>query len=810
MRILIACISLLFSCHLSAQLNPSILYVDGKTNHLNSVSIKSTGFTPTVISHPLVGSDSLSIYPIGGNDYSLNYQGPSDFLGDAKMVIEYYEPSPIPGINTPNYVEVHFRIEKSLIVTQDDYLLVSSDTATYDILANDSSSDGALTLEHLGAMDGGTAIISSNKIDFVLSPGKTNGFVRYFVSDSTDNIQSGLAYFTRQDETAQTAKSLYVDNKSSIYLHLSSENYELDTNPQKGYIENINNSHIWKYDPYDILTGVDSFSFSTPQGGREGFNIEILNKSSNASFVVDDEYFAATNDLISFNVFDNDYRNDLQIFEHSPELLYNGNGQFSYTPPADFSGDKNFYYKIFTPLGFHTGEILIHIDDFGPSDDVDYRFEVLKDHDLTFRHSSPIDDYTFELLVAPSNGQVLILDDQGQEVLECDTITRDNTIIYLPYDGFSGLDEFDLEYCTTSGVCDIVKVDINVLDSNYDACLCINSCVYPGDNNDDGVVDMKDLIDLGLNLGEAGYDRTNDFPLFWTGQESSDWGYTQMSSSIDLKCGDSDGNGFIDSDDITEISDNYGQMHNMRSDVVGSTSNVPIYFIPPAGPIDSGEWLILDIAIGTGNLPALDFYGSSFTFNFDPSLVDSASVEFITKENSWLTYESPVQSMFVVPQDGQIDIGVTRITNNSADGLGIIGQLKFIVEDEVVGFKRSQIEDVLNLKMTNIISSNEYGEFSIHKDFERDIVINYGDRVEEQLIYNSVQLYPNPSTGIVNIHSSKYGISNIEITDVYGRSLGNYAGNKTIDISAYPQGIYFFTITSMGQRITKKIQKIDY
>ena len=202
---------------------------------------------------------------------------------------------------------------------------------------------------------------------------------------------------------------------------------------------------------------------------------------------------------------------------------------------------------------------------------------------------------------------------------------------------------------------------------------------------------MKDILDMALNLGQSGFDRENDFNLIWTGQQSDDWGYNQMNAGLDLKCGDADGDGYIDYNDFTDVHDNYGQVHKLVADDYAATSQIPIYFIPPSNPVDSGEWISLDIAIGTSGSPAIDFYGTAFTLNINPDIIDSSSVIFTSYDVNWLGYESPLESMYSVPQDGQVDIGITRVNNVSTDGVGIIGKLEFIVEDEVSGFKRSEL-----------------------------------------------------------------------------------------------------------------------
>ena len=80
--------------------------------------------------------------------------------------------------------------------------------------------------------------------------------------------------------------------------------------------------------------------------------------------------------------FENDFRDDFNIIDHSPELTYIGNGEFQFSPSADFTGDLNFFYKIYAGFQFHTGNITIHVDDFAPNQDYNYAFEILKNQSL--------------------------------------------------------------------------------------------------------------------------------------------------------------------------------------------------------------------------------------------------------------------------------------------------------------------------------------------------------------------------------------------------------------------------------------------
>ena len=813
MKNFLICLLLLTTSLLSAQLNPKHMFVNGQSDVLAQVNIKST-HVPQVVVLPSISTDSLSVTFASTGNYTLSALPNVGFTGETDLVIEYYEPSPFPGISFPNYTTVHYRFKSSIVNGVDDNFLVNQDSVILDVLLNDTNSNGDLTIDRIGYVEGGSAQISNNKIAFQLNASADEAFVRYFVSDTLSNTESGTVHIVREDSTLVDSKNVYADNKSPIRLSLSSSNYAVQTAPAHGSVSNGVDPHVWYYESDIDYVGLDTVVFSTLNGGSITYSIDVLNKGSNNYLVQDDEYFIETDGSLSFNVFDNDYRDNRTIIDYSSDITYLGNGEFTYDAPTGFTGDKVFYYKVFTGLAIQTANIIIHVDNFAPTTDVSYEFDILKDHDLKIVHDTPLSTYTYSVAVSPSYGSVIVVDNGGSEVLECATITGDNTIIYTPNPGFNGLDEFDLEYCTDQGQCEIVKIDVQVLDTNFDDCLCLNSCVYSGDTNDDGVVDMKDILDMALNLGQSGFDRDNDFNLIWTGQESDDWGYNQMNAGIDLKCSDADGDGYIDYNDFSDVYDNYGQVHKLVSDEYAVTSQVPIYFIPPSNPVDSGEWISLDIVIGSSGQPAIDFYGSSFTLNINPDIIDSSSVVFTPYYDSWLGYESPLESMYSVPKDGQVDIGITRINNISADGIGVIGTLEFIIEDEIEGFKRSSlIEQSSLVTMNNIISTNEFGEYHIHPVFSDEIQLSQDGRFDEDDLNQSITAFPNPTTGFLTIESDKYSIDKIEFIDALGRLVHMTYGSDTktynLDISSFNQGTYFVRISSNDRTTVKKIQKID-
>jgi alpha-tubulin suppressor-like RCC1 family protein len=77
----------------------------------------------------------------------------------------------------------------------------------------------------------------------------------------------------------------------------------------------------------------------------------------------------------------------------------------------------------------------------------------------------------------------------------------------------------------------------------------------------------------------------------------------------------------------------------------------------------------------------------------------------------------------------------------------------------------------------------------------------------EKLVYDIVSVYPNPTKGMITIDSN----SNFEVDvyDILGKKINQFKNPKTIDISSFNQGTYFFKFldTETKHSFTKQIIK---
>jgi hypothetical protein len=85
-----------------------------------------------------------------------------------------------------------------------------------------------------------------------------------------------------------------------------------------------------------------------------------------------------------------------------------------------------------------------------------------------------------------------------------------------------------------------------------------------------------------------------------------------------------------------------------------------------------------------------------------------------------------------------------------------------------------------------------------------------GDLGNEQFAANTVKLYPNPATSIVNIAVQGLDSYNVKVTDITGKVMMNKAFSgveNAVDVSSFATGVYFFEIKSGNKSETTKIMK---
>ena len=131
-----------------------------------------------------------------------------------------------------------------------------------------------------------------------------------------------------------------------------------------------------------------------------------------------------------------------------------------------------------------------------------------------------------------------------------------------------------------------------------------------------------------------------------------------------------------------------------------------------------------------------------------------------------------------------------------------------LIEQATVYLKDTFLNTVHN------ISETPYHFVSSIGTFDNRFVLQFMDESvlnTSEIALSIVQLYPNPTEGIVTINSPQSLITSIKVTDILGRvvqireSINSNA--TTIDIGEKASAVYFVEINTESGKITKRLIK---
>ena len=112
----------------------------------------------------------------------------------------------------------------------------------------------------------------------------------------------------------------------------------------------------------------------------------------------------------------------------------------------------------------------------------------------------------------------------------------------------------------------------------------------------------------------------------------------------------------------------------------------------------------------------------------------------------------------------------------------------------------------------NCFKHNDTAKYVRNLDCNKCFCMNYINIKEHINCFDNIKVYPNPTTGELQVTSYELQITSAEIFDVYGRKLSSHphipsSSNQKIDISHLNSGIYFVNITTDAGTIIKKAIK---
>ena len=770
----------------------------------------------------------------------------SNTPGGLKMYHLIYKPNPgFVGLDTFSYQrltclnatcqevwEVIVRVRISEVKAQPDlfYVPINSPGVSLAVMRNDVGSSGGLGIARVGMVNNGEAVVDEGQSAILFKPREGfSGFsqISYTVCDSLGTCDQAMANVVVGRVQGKAGDTLHLFTVRDAAVDVLVPNlYALFDYPRYGAL-NLNRD-IPLYTPPPGFVGTDEMLFLSREGALPVL-VTVLDVAKNV-FARDDIGYVTPGRKLEINVLSNDLHGlDAGCVRYSQPIygklrpVEGAPGLLTYEAPSWFVGVDEFTYRSQAPDCEGTEELAtvrIVVSNFEPLFSK-FRMSTLVNTPLVISYDVPISGFKFNISQKAKLGSLLYLPGTVDTLISGARVRGANVLLYVPNANSTGFDAFEVSYCLAglgSKPCRYqksVKVEMDILPFGDGKSMCVDDCVWVGDANRDGMVNMQDMLSIGQYLGETGAPRPDANQDVWYGQSGEGWKDEIFGELPEIKYLDSDGDGFITALDTVAIARFYGRTRNL----VPMQLPVSEHEIRLEGDIfvEPGQEVSLDLLIGDEDHPVTDLHGFSFELNFNPLFFDPevSSIEFA--DNSWLTYNAPVMTMHRNNGEGKVEAGFSRTNGGPAVGYGKVGRSKVVVTVDIIGVAPPDSDGNIQIPIEGgwATAVNGAGQsyairvapFHLNVRTREDTDIEEGPKPLEKLLL----LFPNPGTDYVQLYlPGQRPMEKIQVFNLAGQMLfdsGEIAVQQyAVPVRDWMPGMYFVRIQADGQMISRKFE----
>lgn len=327
--------------------------------------------------------------------------------------------------------------------------------------------------------------------------------------------------------------------------------------------------------------------------------------------------------------------------------------------------------------------------------------------------------------------------------------------------------------------------------------------VWPGDVNNNGVVNGMDLLYWGTAVGSTGPQRA-EVSTEWQAQPLPALWAQNFPDGVNYAYADCDGNGVVDDDDYDDaIEDNFGLTHGtVTPDTYANAApgTAPrLRLTPDAEIVQEGALVNIDLSLDDSAQPIEDFYGIGLKLSYTRELLEEDDgPDFDLVENSWLNADgSEIEEIYIDNEDqGLAELAITR-TNRQGVPVGpeAFGRFSIVIEDIIVGLETDTF--ILRIDSVRVINA-DLESIPVTPDTAR-IVISRNEIVSSghTPAGQSFRVYPNPAGRELYVET-QLPLRDFQLTDNLGQSISLEA--QRIDRNLYylrrpelPGGVYWLS-----------------
>ena len=808
LSVLVTVLLLGLSAGLSAQVGVSELVC--LRNDSVSVEIVSR-FDPLLGRNPTNGTVRITKnFPL---NYTLTYVADAGYLGPDDFLLVW-----APLGRTVEFTNYSVSVQEAQIIAERDVAVATAGApVTLDVVANDYVNTGTIELVSAPVTNGGTAEVVDGQIRFTPAPGFSGlADFNYVVCTREKVCDLGTATVVVEPAAAaEVPDTIRVFTKrNEAQFILAAAGATQTAAPASGSVT-TGDDGVMRYVPEEDFVGDDFVTYASA-AGTTVFHLTVLDLATNR-FAVEDRASTTPGAAVRFNVLTNDtYGGFADCVSYGAprfgSLQPTGrNGEVVYTPPTGWSGVDYFTYASSAPgcVGpSETQTVYITVTDYAPEAETT-ALTVPAGTPVRITYPVPGAAADWEVISGPTAGS-LTADGAGQ----------------LVYTGAApGTDRVSLRYCPDGNAgCTTVVAELTVTAAPTDGGGCTpgDDCVWPGDTNNDGVVDVADLLPIGLAMGEFGTPRPVAAPAAWGAQYSEDW--EQSVNGRNLKHADANGDRVISHLDTQVVRANLGRGHRLRTRPL----NYVDFELSLVGDFEAepGDLVRLGLYAGSDFVVVEDLIGFSVRFRYEPAAVRLAGFEL--SENSWAAYDSPVLS--IVDNDaeaGTIDAAFTRTSGVGASGYGTLGAADFVVVEDLIGF----IEDpdgpedavpattitlgggtaeVMNAAGHSSAVRVHPAELTIRRRPATDVAALAPTRANDYLDAKLLA-FPNPTADRLTVHlNGQQRFTELRLTDLTGRTVLRETGldtnHRELNLGGVRRGVYTLTLMTTDGVVNRKVE----
>jgi len=643
-------------------------------------------------------------------------------------------------------------------------------------LLNDKTSNGSvLSIKSISYADHGNAIISGQAIQFT-SNANFDGLAHiiYTACDLLGNCGIGQISILIRDPTRAAYSDTVIHavvKGNSFKFYLPEPGFQLKSSLRYGFLAKIDD-YQFEYHGLGNNRVKETLVFELGSK-RKVFEVVQVELPLKNKSVKDDIIYLNKNTSRLIAPLSNDVPTSGAFTINSftqpnkGQVIINSDQTFTFSSAFDFEGIARFEYTACNNAGCETGFVYLYVSDFLPREDLSPVFRTAEGRPLVIPYDIPINDYEFRIISAPQYGTLDFYPGKIDVNLQCETLNAFNPLMYTPFPGFIGNDQFIVNFCLKSGTKQCAPILIKIETYGEQNCRPTTDYIWPGDANNDGLVDLKDLNTISELIGTIGLKR-DPVSEEWKNQYAKNWDRT---TSINAKYADANGDGVVDLKDANVIVQNYNLSHKIISQGIYFMDPAASNTAPVAEVIAPGDDAVIQIAFGDADHLLYEVEAIRFDLEYNKQLLDKNSISIEVLENSWFGYDNSILDSKVYG-DGKISVSFASARGKGKNGGGKTVRIKAKggpIVSHVEGFRIPKILP-LEFKITNIQLIQSNGSSSTLPPSKGTVLVDFNKTPQNKAEF---EVFPNPASHWVGIKiiDPNERLQNLSLISIDGRTV---------------------------------------